>query len=465
MLNIKHESDIEFYKDIFADFWQSAVLRVSVIELTDDTIVPNGELIFSRDSAESNSEVLYQEGRFAIHEITRDSPFGLLKMIVEGEFPICDDDLKNSTKLISVSPAMFSGDRESHVKGRRPISEINGLVRIQLGDEIKEEFERTINNLDEELKRAKEPYYTVARCEEHYFEYASGLNNALPEILIFADTGIRATITDEAVLQVDYPSIVQDELMINVLPQKPYGVFKGWQINIEEEATEMTSDTCVRLIKEMGFSDMERVYILLFLADEQINHLEYWDTIGDKTNVRREIFDLYDADERLVQYLAGEDPDVFEIAVLNLLGTAGYFVQWFGDTNFVVPNWSDDVPGAQLNEVDIIAYHPDESYILFVECVNHGITGKADILDRVERIKARIGEEFVSIKPGFTTVRDCIPCIATPQTPNELNEEVISELAEKHIEILHRKRLHAMYEASIASSETVPFDTEYIEIM
>lgn len=167
MLNINQESDIEFYKDIFADFWQSAVLRVSVIELTDDIIVPNGELVFSRDSAESKSEVLYQEGRFAIHEITRDSPFGLLKMIVEGEFPICDDDLKNSTKLISVSPGMFSGDRESHVKRRRPISEINGLVRIQLGDEIKEEFERTINNLDEELKRAKEPYYTVARCEEH----------------------------------------------------------------------------------------------------------------------------------------------------------------------------------------------------------------------------------------------------------------------------------------------------------
>lgn len=58
-----------------------------------------------------------------------------------------------------------------------------------------------------------------------------------------------------------------------------------------------------------------------------------------------------------------------------------------------------------------------------------------------------------------------VPCVATPQKPEELNDDVVSEFEEKGIEILHSERLRAIYAASQDTTDTVDAGTQFIEVI
>jgi hypothetical protein len=150
--------------------------------------------------------------------------------------------------------------------------------------------------------------------------------------------------------------------------------------------------------------------------------------------------------------------------VVNALSTAGWLVQWYGDDQFVIPSFSEEVPGARYQEIDIIAYHPENMQILFIECTNQDISAKEQILDRTEAISSILEEYFIPTDVGLVEPLQTVPCVATPQTPEELNDDVVDEFKEKGIKILDCERLKAIYAASEDTTETVDADTQFVEV-
>ena len=66
---------------------------------------------------------------------------------------------------------------------------------------------------------------------------------------------------------------------------------------------------------------------------------------------------------------------------------------------------------------------------------------------------------------GLIEPLQTVPCVATPQTPEELNDDVVEGFKEKGIKILDSERLKAIYAASQDTTDTVDADTQFIEVI
>jgi hypothetical protein len=264
---------------------------------------------------------------------------------------------------------------------------------------------------------------------------------------VFGKTGIEFTVTEDNTLTLVIPEEIKSQTAVGILPQRPYGAQKGWRIELAGKDLKIRDDGLLEFTENLGFNEVGKAYILLFVGDEVLGFKDHYTREGDgigSVNSRYRVFDEYDQRGMLPEYLQGGNPDVFEIAVLNALSTAGYFVQWFGESDFKVPNWSHESEELPYDEVDLVAHRPDESQILFVECTNKRISEKESILDRTEEIAPEIREEDTEF-PDFGLVesspRKIVSVIATPQKPEQLSDQVVAELTKKGIVVLDGERL------------------------
>lgn len=468
MTFIQTEEDLDRSRNYLSDVWKSAVLRISFIELSNGTRVPNGELVFSRERREETSQVLYNVDDFVIYEIVSQSPFELLTQILSGKIPGVEDTNEIDTDLYSynVSGYFQTGIEESRVQEDRPRTEFNAVIDIEITDEEDEEYSEKREKISDLLKRAEEPYYDTGRAQDFYFEQVFAKKKNDPKILLFADPGIKYGIEDDE-LELVFPEPLQDDLFISVLPQRPYGKHKGWRIDISDEDLSSTNDNRLRFEQELDLGGIENVYAVLYLGDELLDMIDYVPSGLRRSNPRFQILDSYDPKGNLAEYL--EDPpstDTFEVAVFNVLTTAGYFVHWFGETSFKIPNWTTEIPRSSDLECDVIAYPPDGTEVLFVECTVSKISNKEDILERSKAVaEAALEDDLISVGAGLFQTRQIVPCVATPQPPSQLSEEIVEDLEDKGVEILHTERLKAILAGSQQSDDTVPIDTEFVEVI
>jgi len=463
---IEDRDDLLWYREHFGDIWQSATLTFSSVEI-DGVQIPNGELEFSRELGEESTEILYREGALSIYKVNSTSPFDLLEQIINGEILTDEGTAEIESELRRHNPSNYfqDGVREGRVRETRPRMEVNAAVSIDIPEEIEDEYSEVVDELDDQLMRAEEPYYDLGRCEGYYFDYIFRSDRENPAILLFADSGMEFSIDDSGTLEVVSPTNLFENLFVSVLPQKPYDEHKGWQIELDKEQLVSMEDGRSRYTEELDLDDIDELYAVLYLEDGRINMVEH--NTGDVVpeNPRYEIIQAFDQDNNLEGYLEGHNADYFEVAVVNALSTAGWLVQWYGDDSFVIPSFSEDVPRAQYQEIDVIAYHPENTQILFIECTNQDISEKEQVLDRTEAISSVIDDYHIPTDIGLIQPLQTVPCVATPQKPEELNDDVVSEFEEKGIEILHSERLRAIYAASQDTTEPVDTDTQFIEVI
>jgi len=463
---IENLDDLQWYREQFGDIWQSATLTFSTVEV-DGVGIPNGELVFSRELSEESTEVLYHEDVLSIYKVNSNSPFDLLEQIIDGEIPTDEGIAEIESELRRHNPSDYfqDGVQEVRVREARPRMEVNAAVSIDIPEDIEDEYSKVIDELDDQLMRAEEPYYDLVRCEGYYFDYIFRSDRESPALLLFADSGIEVSIDDSDTLEVVSPTNLFEELFVSVLPQKPYDEHKGWQINLEEDQLELREDGRSRYTEDLDLEDINELYAVLYLEDKMVNMLEH--NRGDVVpeNPRYEIMQAFDQNNNLEGYLEGHNADCFEVAVVNVLSTAGWLVQWYGDDSFVIPSFSEDVPGAPYQEIDVIAYHPENTQILFIECTNQDISSKEQILDRTEAINSVLDDYLISTDIGSIEPLQTVPCVATPQAPSELNDDVVEEFKQKGIKILDSKRLKTIYAASQDTTDTVDVDTQFVEII
>lgn len=466
MTGIESEADLERYESLFGNLWESAVVRFSTVELEDGVKIPNGEIIFSSKEASEQKEVLYSEGAFKIIEKTVNSPFDFLWNLVEGETVIGEGV---EIEMLEHRPeGRFLDDREARVFEERPRTEVHGAFPVNLTSEQEDEYNTVIDELEHQIQRTEEPYYDIAKCEYYYFDHHfRGKAKTDPEILVFAETGIEFTVAEDNTVNILIPEEIKDQTAVSILPQRPYGVREGWRIELADEELMETSDGGLEYTENLNFDEVEEAYVILFIGDEIFGFEDHYTRSGkDSTgsvNTRYQVFDEYDQREKLPDHLSGDDPGVFEIAVLNALSTAGYLVQWFGESDFKIPNWSRESEGLPYDEVDLIAHRPDGSQILFVECTNKRISEKESILDRTEEIASVIREEnpdLADIDLFESSRRKIVPVIATPQMPKELSDQVVAELTEKGIVVLDGEKLNEIYNLSADQGDPVKIDID-----
>lgn len=463
---IENTDDLAWYREVFDDVWQSAVLRISLITVDDETQIPNGELVFLREQRDPQATVLYEEGPLAIHEVVTDMPFAMLDDIRAGEIPTAGDPVNTTADLHQHSPSNYfhGGVSEGRVREQRPRIEVNAAIVIEIPDGVEDDYADWVDQLEDALKRAPEPYYDIGRCEGYYFDYVFRSNRNDPKILLFADTGIEFEV-DESEVEVLAPVSLFDDLFISVLPQQPYDEHKGWRVELDQDELEPLDDSRARYTTDFDLEGIDKRYAVLYLGEHKIDMIEHHPDGTLSENSRYQIMQAFDQADHLEGYLNGHDANYFEVAVANAMSTAGWLVQWYGDDHFRVPSHSDDVPGAQYKEIDIIAYRPDNSQILFIECTNNDISNKEQVLDRTEAISTELGDYLLRTEMGLLTAQQCIPCIAIPQLPEELNDDVVHNLEENGITILHSDRLKAIYDASQDTAGTVDADTEFIDFV
>ena len=466
MAYIENLDDLQWYREHFGDIWQSATLTFSIVKV-DGVHIPNGELKFSRELGEESTEVLYREGALSIYKVNSTSPFDMLEQTIKGEIPTDDGTAEIESDLCRHNPSNYfqDGVREGRVRETRPRMEVNAAVSIDIPEDIEDEYSEVVDELDDQLMRAEEPYYDIGRCEGYYFDYIFRSDRESPAILLFADSGMEFRIDDADTLEVVSPKSLFEDLFVSVLPQKPYDEHKGWQVEFVEEQLESTEDGPLRYNEELDLEDIDKLYAVLYLEDEMVNMVEH--NTGDVVpeNPRYEIMQAFDQDNKLEGYLEGHKADYFEVAVVNALSTAGWLVQWYGDDSFVIPSFSEDVPRAQYQEIDVIAYHPENTRILFIECTNQDVSEKEQILDRTEAISSVLNDYLIPTDIGLIEPLQTVPCVATPQKPEELNDNVVSEFEEKGIEILHSERLRAIYAASQDTTEPVDTEIQFREVI
>ncbi|MDR5672467.1 hypothetical protein RH858_04795 [Halalkaliarchaeum sp. AArc-GB] len=435
------------------------------MKLEDGVTVPNAEIILSEEELEQQEVIPYSEGAFKIVEQTVNDPFDLLWDLVEGESVVGEG--VNIEMLKHRPEQRFGGDREGRVFEDRPSTEVHVVFTVELSSDQEDEYNTVVNELEHRIQRAEEPYYDIAKCEYHYFDHHfRGKAKSDPEILVFAETRIEFTVSEDNVVHVVIPEEIKDQAAVSILPQRPYGTRKGWRIEFADEDLKETDDGRLKFTENPDFDEVERAYILLFVGDEILGFKDHYTRSGEgglSVNSRYRIFDEYDQRDTLPDYLQGDNPDVFEIAVLNTLSTAGYLVQWFGESDFKIPNWSRESEGLPYDEVDLVAHRPNGSQILFVECTNKRISEKESILDRTEEIAAVIREEdpeFSDIDIMESSLRKIVPVIATPQMPEELSDQVVAELTEKGILVLDGEKLTEIYNLSAEHNDPVKIDID-----
>ncbi|MFC7213071.1 hypothetical protein ACFQO4_03115 [Saliphagus sp. GCM10025334] len=466
MTGIESESDLKQYESLFVNLWESAVVRFSTVELENGVMIPNGEIIFSNEEYEEQEKVLYSEGAFRIVEKTINNPFDLLWGLVEGETVIGEGvDLE----MLEHRPEQkFVDDFEGRVFNERPRTEIHGVFSVNLSSDQEDEYSTVVDELEHQIQRAEEPYYDIAKCEYHYFDHHfRGKATANPEILLFAETGIEFTVTQDNTVKVVLPEEIKDQAAVSILPQRPYGAQEGFRIELSDKDLVESNDGKLAYTENLDFDEVEKAYVILFIGDEVFEFKDHYTWSGENgpgsINSRYHVFDEYDQRDKLFDYLSGDNPGVFEIAVLNALSTAGYLVQWFGESDFKIPNWSRESDGLPYDEVDLVAHRPDGSQILFVECTNKRISEKESILDRTEEIASVIREEesdIVDIDVFEGSQRKIVPVIATPQMPKELSDQVVAELTEKGIVVLDGEKLNEIYNQSAEQDDPIKIDID-----
>ena len=378
--------------------------------------IPNGELKFSREPGEESTEVLYREGALSIYRVNSTSPFDLLEKTINGEIPTDEGTAKIESDLPRHNPSNYfqDGVREGRVRETRPRIEVNAAVSIIIPEDIEDEYSEVVNELDDQLMRAEEPYYDLGRCEGYYFDYIFRSDREIPAILLFADSGMEFSIDDADTLEVVSSTSLFEDLFVSVLPQKPYDEHKGWQIEFVEDRLESMEDDRSRYTDELGLEGIDKLYAVLYLEDEMVNMVEHITGDAVPENPRYEIMQAFDQDNNLEGYLEGHNADYFEVAVVNALSTAGWLVQWYGDDSFVIPSFSEDVPRAQYKEIDVIAYYPENTRILFIECTNQDVSEKEQILDRTEAISSVLDDYLIPTDIGLIEPLQTVPCVATP---------------------------------------------------
>ena len=236
MAYIENLDDLQWYREHFGDIWQSATLTFSIVEV-DGVHIPNGELKFSRELGEESTEVLYREGALSIYKVNSTSPFDLLEQTIKGEIPTDDGTAEIESDLRRHNPSNYfqDGVREGRVRETRPRMEVNAAVSIDIPEYIEDEHSEVVDELNDQLMRAEEPYYDLGRCEGYYFDYIFRSDRESPAILLFADSGMEFRIDDADTLEVVSPKSLFEDLFVSVLPQKPYDEHKGWQVEFVEE--------------------------------------------------------------------------------------------------------------------------------------------------------------------------------------------------------------------------------------
>lgn len=467
MTAIESESELDLYESIFGEFWESAVMRLSIIDVNEDLQVPNGEIVFQQEEADKLEQVLYSEGPFRIIEKTVENPFSLLRSLSNGELA---ESAGVDIELLQYSPEQrFLNQRESRVLEPRPRTELHSVFTVEMPDDVEDAYKETVDELNEQLKRASEPYYRLDRCEDYYFDlHFRGKDTESPEILSFAETGIEFEIDSQHRLTTVIPELIVNDTAVSVLPQKPYGARKGWRLNFEDLEPEQRRDGLVEFCKQLDLDGVDRSYIILFVDGEVLEFIEHPERgaiLSDDypVNTRYRLLDEYDQRGKMVRYLQGEEPNAFEVAVLNTLSTAGYLVQWFGDKPFDIPNWDRESKSLPYDEVDIVAHRADGSQVLFVECTNKRISEKESLLDRTEEIAAVLREEdpdLVDLELIEQERRKIVPVIATPQMPEELNDQVVAEYNEKGVVVLDGEKLTEIYRVSSDQTDPIRVDID-----
>ena len=460
MTAIESEAELGRYQSLFGELWESAILRYSTLELPDGVLVPNGEIIFLEEAAEPTREILYSEGPFEIVEETKPTTFEFLRELIDGrevvgegiEMTLCDHRVEQK----------FTNNPQARVQHDRPRTELHMALAPELTSDQKDHYSQTAGNLENRLQRSAEPYFDLSRCEYHYFEHHfRNKSKAEPEVLVFAPTGIDLDIDDDEKITVSIPKEIEEQTALSILPQRPYGVAKGQRIELATESATDREDGQLEYNITPELEEVRQIFVLLFVGEEMVRFEDHYSAPGDGSgavNPRYQLFDEYDQQDRFIGHLQGEE-DEFELAVLNVFSTAGYIVQTFGDNDFKIPEYDRENYDVEYDEVDLLAYRPDGSQILFIECTKKRISDKRDLLDRMEFIGSTLDSpESEDQYEAREYERNFIPIIATPQSSNEINDQVVKDLTESGIIILNGERLTEIYKRSRNQTDSVKID-------
>lgn len=454
---IESREDIDAYRDIFDGLWESATLRVSLLDVEGDIRVPNGELILNRSAKDEQEEVLYEVANFSIIEKVVTNPFALIEQLAESELVLDGEPVEAEVGLLEHNTSGYfqTSVTESRVFEDRPRSELHGVFDVKHSREA--DYSRELTRAEEAVKNAEEPYFTLNKCEYYYFDHHfRGKSSKDPKIILVGKTGLDLDIDEDNVLQLTYPEILEDKLALNVYPVRPYGERPGQKIRIQEQDTDSAEDGLQTYTRESALSGIEQVYFGVYADNESLLFEDYHNPDVELANDRFRIFNNYDQKGDLERYLTGKkDTNQFEVAVLNLFSIAGYAVQWFGDSDFVVPNYSRESPEPKPGEIDVIAHAPDNSRILFIECTAQDISAKEHVVDRMENITADKRETEGNVGDTQFAGKQHIPCVATPQSEDQLSEESIQALKNRNITVLSGPDLVDIYEASMEQNEYV----------
>lgn len=451
MTSVDDEADWESYQEVFGDLWESATIRLSLIEAKDHKI-PNGEIIFHRKSRTEETNTLYSIDGFEIYEETVSNPFEVLQGLFNNDLQVDGSQLSLKFHHLGGNTTGFfeTGISESRVFDERPGAEVNTVFKPNLSDDLESAHQDAVNNIDERIKTADEPFFDLAKCEYYYFDYHfRGKSSANPMVMVFADPDIRFEVDDENELTLHFPIELAEKTTIVAYPIQPHGEHSGWKIPMGEQDLEEDSDGIAIYTDSFDLNEIQQLYFSVYVQDKMMRYERHYNRDVSVGNDRFRLFQEYDQRDVLLDYLTGENPNQFETAVLNLLGTAGYIVQWFGDTNFNIPNPPHDVPALEEDEVDIIAHAPDGSHIAFVECTNQKISDKRNIVDRMESVTSGIiGEGRIEPGPEPQWATRAIPCIATSQSPDDINDQVVEDLEDLGTVVLDSEDLVSIYQAS-----------------
>lgn len=458
MIRITGKEDVDELEEKFGDFWKSATIRVSTIEMDAGEAVPNGEIILSRDNQEKKEEVIYQVDNFKIHEKVVSDPYDLLRSICKGSLELNGIETSELEVIrVENSQGYFQkGISESAVFEKRPYSEVN--TKFDVNYDVEEsEYKDEVGELEDKIKvHDTEPYFDLGKCESTYFDcYFVRDHRKGPKILLFGSTGLEADIVDQELIM-RYPEELEEDLTVSILPQTPYEDTSGQRIDVESQKRE---DGRKIFREELDLDGINKFFVYIYYKDIRMNVEEGKNPEITPDNERFNLLAEHDQDSRIVDYLSEEqDTDLFEVAILNLLSIAGYQVFWSGYNNFNIPNHSDDIDKAKYDEIDIVAFAPDRSSILFIECTSKNIMSKIkekNFPERVDRTSSAIvEEEWVEGRIGLESPKRIVPCIATPQ-PEDRIPDTIDEAEKEGVRVLHQDRLEDILERSINNPGTV----------
>jgi len=458
MVSIENKSELNSFKDTFDELWSSATVRVSLVDV-DDTKIPNGEIIFNRGPRPEGTRVLYSIEGFEVYEETVSNPFDVVRGFFQDDFKVDSAPIDLDFKHFSGNTSTFfqTGIEESRVFTDRPRTEINTVFKPELSDNLDDRYQNAVEKIDKRIKTAEEPFFDLAKCEYYYFDYhRRGKSSADPRLLVFADPEIRLEVDDENELELEFPADLADNTTIIAYPQRPYGEKKGWKIPMDESEFKPSSDGLRIYTKNLDLGTTQELYLSVYVGDKWMVYERHNNPDIRIENDRFRIYEKYDQKGDLVKYLRGKDPNQFEVAVLNLLSISGYIVQWFGDDSFSVPNYSHETQNPKYDEIDIIAHSPDDSHILFVECTNQRISEKTSLLDRMENITSDVvTQDKIRFRPEPEWSKRTVPCIATPQSPDQLSSQIVENLENMGIVVLDSEKLVDIYQSSAEQDDLV----------